>query len=115
MEEQGGQLLLGGHSVHQRDLWEPLLEEFWNLYRGVDPTHDIFQYSNNILRRTLPYLVHGDEGRGRQKSPLMVISFQGLLSHMGKERLNHSGCLGEDKRGCSETLNQNLANPIKTL
>ena len=38
-------------------------------------------------------MVHGDEGRGRMKQPLLVVAFQGALSHLGMDRLNQSGWL----------------------
>ena len=92
LEIQGGQLLLAGHSTTQPDLWEPVLEQFWNLYQGVDPGHIVYQLGLN-RRRTLPFMVHGDEGRGRMKQPLLVVAFQGALSHLGMDRLNQSGWL----------------------
>ena len=91
MEKQGGSLLLQGHHISQRQRWQMDLQEFWDLYEKVDPSHPIF--TENLNRAcTLPYFLHGDEGRGRQKQPVMVLSFQGLFSHFGKERLNESGC-----------------------
>ena len=93
MEDQGGQLLLAGNHISQDHLWKPVLTQFWNFYEGVDPMHPTFQHS---LPRacTLPVFVHGDEGRGRSKQPVLIISFQGLLSHLGVHRLNESGLQG---------------------
>ncbi|CAE7650537.1 unnamed protein product [Symbiodinium sp. CCMP2592] len=38
--------------------------EFWDLYQEVDPSHPVFTESLN-RKCTLPYFLHGDEGRGR--------------------------------------------------
>ena len=92
LQEQGGQLLLAGHSTAQCDLWEPILEGFWNNYLHVDPGHVVFKLGMN-RRRTLPFMLHGDEGRGRLKHSLLILAFQGVLSHLGVERLNQSGWL----------------------
>ena len=62
---------------------------------AADPDHPVFQ--DESLRKdlscTIPYLLHGDEGRGRMKQPILVIAFQGVLSHLGINRLNESGYL----------------------
>lgn len=92
LETQRGQLLLAGHSTSQCDLWEPVLEQFWNNYEQVDPGHIVFQLGIN-RRRALPFLLHGDEGRGRMKQPLLILAFQGIFSHLGVGRLNQSGWL----------------------
>ena len=96
MQEQGGQLLLAGHHISQSHLWKQDLQEFWARYRAIDPTHPV--YCSDTLERdhcyTIPFLLHGDEGRGRTKQPVLVISFQGVMSHHGKEKSNISGCLG---------------------
>ena len=94
LEEQGGQLLLGGHHISQTSLWQKELKEFWDLYEGVDGSHPLFQGAFNRAC-TIPYFVHGDEGRGRGKQPVLIISFQGILSHFGKHCLNESGFLAQ--------------------
>ena len=94
MEVQGGQLLLGGHHISQTNLWANDLKEFWDLYEHVDPTHLTFTLPEGERVHTIPYFVHGDEGRGRTKQAVMVFSFQCILSHYGRTRLNESGLLG---------------------
>ena len=92
MQEQGGQLLLNGYHISQVELWKISLKHFWDTYFHVDPTHPTFTHGLDRAS-TLPYFLHGDEGRGKNKSPLMVLSFQGLLSHYGDMHLNESGPL----------------------
>ena len=92
MQEQGGSLLLQGNHISQIGKWKHDLKEFWDFYEKVDPSHPTFE--QNLDREcTLPFFVHGDEGRGRGKQPVMILSFQGLFSHFGRQRLNESGCL----------------------
>ena len=95
LEVQGGQLLLAGHHISQPKLWKEALQSFWAKYEAADPDHPVFQ--DESLRKdlscTIPYLLHGDEGRGRMKQPILVIAFQGVLSHLGINRLNESGYL----------------------
>ena len=91
MESQP-QLLLAGNMLSQSHLWEPILEDFWNKYQPIDPGHIVYQLGLN-RKRTLPFMLHGDEGRGRLKQPLLIVAFQGVLSHLGVDRLNQSGWL----------------------
>ena len=92
MQEQGGRMLLNGHHISQAELWQRDLKSFWDLYEQVDENHPVF--SENLDRSTtLPYFLHGDEGRGRGKLPVLVLSFQGLFSHFGSNHLNESGLL----------------------
>ena len=88
---QGGHFLLAGCTLSDEASWQSQLQEFWNRYRGVDPSHPIFNYPER-LAHIVPFMTHGDEGRGRLKQPLLTISFQGILSHYGAHRLNTSGC-----------------------
>ena len=67
---------------------EATLEEFWHRYRFVEDSMP------ENPRRTLPVMLHGDEGRGQVKRPLMVVSFQPLLSCYGGNHLNSKGLLG---------------------
>ena len=67
---------------------EATLEEFWHRYRFVEDSMP------ENPRRTLPVMLHGDEGRGQVKRPLMVVSFQPLLSCYGGNNLNSKGQLG---------------------
>ena len=56
----------------------------------IDGEHPLFS-SGIDTAATIPFMIHGDEGRGRNKLPLLTISFQGILSHYGSHRLNMSG------------------------
>lgn len=59
-----------------------ILEAFWRKYRILHPSHPVFQHSQEgriHLRRTVPLVLHGDEGRGRRRDAFMIISFRSLL------------------------------------
>ena len=56
---------------------EKLLENFWDQYELFHPDHIAFEaYSREDRRRLVPICVHGDKGRGVQKSPCFVFSWQ---------------------------------------
>ena len=61
---------------------ETILEAFWGNFRKQSPSHQVHHLSDSgqiNLRRTIPIVIHGDEGRGRKHSPFLVISFHSLL------------------------------------
>ena len=89
---QGGQMLLAGHHILQETSWRNELEGFWQRFKLIESNHAVFSAGLDISA-TIPYMTHGDEGRGRMKLPLLTLSFQGLLSHYGSHRLNTSGYL----------------------
>ena len=54
----------------------------WCLYRITHPQHTLFDAIQKYAideGRLLPVLMHGDEGRGRKKSPFLVTSFHSVL------------------------------------
>ena len=70
-----GFFLLGGHTL---DTWgdaQAVLQQFWSRFGKVDgemvPTYP---------SATVPLYIHGDEGRGLCKRPLLVVSFQPAMS-----------------------------------
>ena len=82
-------VLLAGHQLEDRVAWEHTFANFWQLFRHTDPGHPIF--STDIpLGQAIPYLVHGDEGRGLRKVPWMVESWQLLISYAGIMVTNES-------------------------
>lgn len=79
---------LGGFRLEDLDFAGQLLTNFWQKYRYVDPSMTLPE----VPSRTLPLCIHGDEGRGQCKRPIMVISFQPLLGWTGNETVNSKGC-----------------------
>ena len=68
--------------------WGPMFGEFWRWFEGVEPTHPIHQKSESDKQRCVPIALHGDEGRGLAKTPLMVWSFQVIIPSSGPNNLN---------------------------
>ena len=87
---RAGHMLLAGHSLEDEPAWRMELKTFWDRYSLIDGEHPLFS-SGIDTAATIPFMIHGDEGRGRNKLPLLTISFQGILSHYGSHRLNMSG------------------------
>ena len=87
------QFFLGGHTLDGS--YENMLEEFWKKFGSENPGHPINSQPMAVKRSTVPILIHGDEGRGLAKVPLLVISYQVLIPHNGPNELNmkkHFGC-----------------------
>ena len=74
-------LLLGGCSPGRKV--EQMLDEFWKRYRINHPTHQVFQASDEKLKRTIPLALHGDGARTQKKT-----TFGGGFpwSHLGTEQ-----------------------------
>ena len=86
----GGSMLLGGHNLSQEELWRPMFRQFWHRYRFSRPDLDLYSRSFNP-ELCVPIQIHGDEGRGLVKRPLMVVSYQPLINYKGPLVTNMSG------------------------
>ena len=63
-------------------------------YKVIDPSHPIFSLPDDAdLGLFWPYTIHGDEGRGRNKTPVMVESFCPVISRRGMKVTNLKGQL----------------------
>lgn len=82
MEDElyGGFFMLGGHSLSKIQEVELMLENFWQRYDVVEPGN-----MPPFPKRTIGFFIHGDEGRGQVKRPLLVISFQCIISWIGEQ------------------------------
>lgn len=83
-----GFFLLGGHRLKDLDEVEAMLSRFWAKHATVDP--DV----PRVPQRTVPYLLHGDEGRGQLKRPLLVVSYQPIISWSGEDFVNSKKSFG---------------------
>ena len=84
-------ILLAGHVLEDRLGWQRDFKYFWDTYKSIDPHHPVFA-SDMDYRYLIPYCFHGDEGRGKGKSPFLVFSFQPIISHLGLNYCNDSTC-----------------------
>ena len=85
----GGHFLLGGSSLDNLETFQNSLQRFWTNYQQLDPAVVI----RGSPRLAIPYCLHGDEGRGRGKKPIMVLSMQALITSLDMETSNLSGHL----------------------
>ena len=61
---------------------QPALLEFWSRFAKEVPDHQIFsanQAGEVSLSRSVPIMVHGDEGRNFKRKGIMLLSFEGVL------------------------------------
>ena len=82
-EPYNGFFFCGGHRLHDEvDTITKMFQDFWDKY--------LFEDSNRpkYPKYTIPIYIHGDEGRGQVKRPVMVISFQPLISWIGGDYVN---------------------------
>ena len=78
---RGGHFFLGGHSLENPEPFQQELQRFWERFQVTDPNFPIPQKSE--WSKCIPIAVHGDEGRGRLKSPIMIITVQPILPLIG--------------------------------
>ena len=71
---------------------ESILSAFWRNFARLYPNHQIFQQASLgtlVLKRAIPLLLHGDEGRGRRHGAHFVFSFHSMLGR-GFAKANQS-------------------------
>ena len=102
--DNGGQLALGGHKLHST-AWQHMFKEFWSKFEPSMPGVDLGLRDRSFL---IPLAVHGDEGRGKAKRPIMVLAVQPIISWQGPEIVNTSGTM----RNNQNFLIYDLVNPM---
>ena len=95
--DAGGQMLLGGYSLLRGEAnYRALFARFWHRFRQCRP--DLELYSEEFDQSLcIPIAIHGDEGRGKLKRPVMIVSYQPLISHRGDGYTNATALLGISK------------------
>lgn len=81
-DHYGGYFLLGGHKLDRWNDIQRMLATFWERYSST------YGYSPDFPKQTLPIYLHGDEGRGQCKRPLMVISWQSAIAWASPNDVN---------------------------
>ena len=70
-----------------------ILEEFWRVYRQVEPNHEIFQWFDDGRMQpacAYPAVYRGDEGRGRRRQAFYTSSWHSLLGKGTLQQLKES-------------------------
>ena len=86
------QMLLCGFQLKQVPQWNHVLRTFWANYFKAFPGHCL-RTAGHDPGFCIPYFFHGDEGRGFRYRPVMVESFQPVISWKGPNKTNESGYL----------------------
>ena len=111
----GGHFFLGGRSLASPGTLtevETELEEFWSRYHVIDKDFPMFQTVPKAeWKRSIPIALHGDEGRGKAKSPVMVMSIQCILPLVGKQT-NMQGFPGFLKRSSVSSFKELSMHPL---
>ncbi|CAE7244150.1 unnamed protein product, partial [Symbiodinium necroappetens] len=68
---------LGGYNVSTEES-RMVLSQYWLRYQQHDPGHMVF--GNRPLQDTVPLVCYGDEGTGKRKHPVYVLSTKALLN-----------------------------------
>lgn len=90
-----GFYFLGGFQLDSVSEAKALLESFWEKHRFVDS--DMPKYPSS----TIPFYIHGDEGRGQGKRPILVLSYQPILGWKEDgDHVNSKGFLGQHLIRC---------------
>lgn len=65
--------LLAGHPLSDVQDWTAAFGLFWHMFKDIQPSHCIFEHHAEELSFCVPCLLHGDEGTGHRKRPLMQL------------------------------------------
>lgn len=74
--DRGGHFFLQGRDLSQAEEFSSVLKDFWGKFIASHPEFDLPESKWN---HSIPVCLHGDEGRGKAKHPIMVMSVQPLL------------------------------------
>ena len=72
----GGHFLMQGQTLDNAAQFSIDLVDFWRKETAAEPE---FSLPEDFWDHTIPLAIHGDEGRGRLKAPIMVMSIQAVL------------------------------------
>ena len=87
--------VLGGFELSEKQKYTELFHTFWKRYQHVDQHHPVYRFfPESDFGRIVPFALHGDEGRGLSKVPLLVCGFQFVVPVQGVEKTNMAGYLG---------------------
>ena len=90
-EQWAGQPLLGGHCLDDECAWRNMSSTFWARWENVRPDMEVFSTNEYDLSLCVPLTLHGDEGRGKLRRPVMITAVQPLISWKGPLYTNSSG------------------------
>ncbi|CAE7232915.1 unnamed protein product [Symbiodinium microadriaticum] len=74
--EKQSYLILGGVDLQEPSKWQSALSDFWMQFVLYDQHHIMNKPGAPPRTHTVPLYLHGDEGRGKYKLPIMVEAVQ---------------------------------------
>ena len=86
----GGHFLMGGWNLDQADAFGETLQLFWRRFQCYHPDLPFYAESHD-WKYCIPFALHGDEGRGAGKKPIMVISAQPMITLPDMSDANSGG------------------------
>ena len=84
-----GFFFLAGHKLDSWAAAQDSFRTFWERYCKLDKNVQV-----DHPESTIPIYLHGDEGRGLGKRPLLVVSFQPVMSWLGPDYIPSSKQFG---------------------
>ena len=86
---------LGGcNNVENTEVYTRTFHMFWTNYRHTQPDHIVYEtFPQEQWGYIIPYALHGDEGRGRNFIPTLVVTFQMLVHPLGMGYTNTASWL----------------------
>ena len=67
------------HPVSRESDWTEELVKFWEKWRCLEPNNEVFKTHSNELGHCIPCMLHGDEGTGHRRKPVLQLSWGSLL------------------------------------
>ena len=91
----GGEAFFAGECLDAEASVQQRFRSFWRKFQAIDPSFPFFQRADyqDVAGLSVPILIHGDEGRGSCKRPIMCISIQPLIGLRGLQEVNMRLCL----------------------
>ena len=90
--ENHSEHMLGGFHINEESKYVDMFSRFWRNYYELDPDHIVYsQFAANQMGWVVPYAIHGDEGRGKAKIPILITSYQMVIGVGGEDATNMKG------------------------
>ena len=85
--------VLGGHNIHHVAEYTAMFQQFWKNYYNLDPGHECYVKFKKFadMGSLIPYCIHGDEGRGKAKNPILITAYQFVIGVHGEQHTNMKG------------------------
>ena len=74
--DNGGHFFMQGCDLSHAAEFSIVLKQYWERFTSCTPE---FSLPESVWGQSIPVALHGDEGRGRLKQPVMVMSVQPIL------------------------------------